>query len=122
MRAMSFQALPLTSQHTIKQEKMNAQEGVQVYEKSASNDYQSHAFAKRPSTSYRVDGKSQVSSEVVTPVGLKEAGKTSPQHEDERIKGDNAGSLETIGNSVEGQERASSPTASPGAQKSSQKS
>ena len=55
----------------MKQEKMNAQEGVQVYEKSASNDYQSHAFAKRPSTSYRVDGKSQVSSEVVTPVGLK---------------------------------------------------
>ena len=119
---MSFQALPLTSQHTINQEKMNAQEGLQVYEKSASNDYQSHAFAKRPSTSYRVDGKSQVSSEVVTPVGLKEAGKISPQHEDERIKRDNAGSLETIGNSVEGQEKASSPTASPGAQKSSQKS
>ena len=78
MRAMSLHALPLTSQHTLKQEKMNGQEVVEVYEKSASNDYQSHPFAKRPSTSYRVDGKSQLSSEVVTPVGLKEAGKTSP--------------------------------------------
>ena len=119
---MSLQALPLTSQHTIKQEKTNAQEGVQAYEKSASNDYRSNALVKRPSTSYRVDGKSQASSEVVTPVGLKEAGKTSPQHDNERIKHDNAGSLETIGNSVEGQEKASSPTASPGAQVSSHKS
>ena len=47
-----------------------------MYEKTGAKDYQSTTFEKRPSTSYCEERKSKRSSEIITPIELKEARNT----------------------------------------------